>query len=86
MVWLRKELCSTFTPFKCVNLSWPISSLLFSPAFGYGLLCLGMAYVSSQMGPVLQVRIMQRRKQFIGEKGADRNRKLRETADVKGMV
>ncbi|XP_006835264.1 PREDICTED: sodium-dependent multivitamin transporter [Chrysochloris asiatica] len=26
-------------------------------AFGYGLLCLGMAYVSSQMGPVLQAAI-----------------------------
>nr|XP_012643687.1 sodium-dependent multivitamin transporter isoform X1 [Microcebus murinus]XP_012643688.1 sodium-dependent multivitamin transporter isoform X1 [Microcebus murinus]XP_012643689.1 sodium-dependent multivitamin transporter isoform X1 [Microcebus murinus]XP_012643690.1 sodium-dependent multivitamin transporter isoform X1 [Microcebus murinus]XP_012643691.1 sodium-dependent multivitamin transporter isoform X1 [Microcebus murinus]XP_012643692.1 sodium-dependent multivitamin transporter isoform X1 [M len=28
-----------------------------SLAFGYGLLCLGMAYVSSQMGPVLQAAI-----------------------------
>ncbi|XP_028352538.1 sodium-dependent multivitamin transporter isoform X2 [Physeter macrocephalus] len=26
-------------------------------AFGYGLLCLGMAYISSQMGPVLQAAI-----------------------------
>lgn len=26
-----------------------------SPALGYGLLCLGMAYVSSMLGPVLQV-------------------------------
>ncbi|XP_011354791.1 sodium-dependent multivitamin transporter [Pteropus vampyrus] len=31
-----------------------ISRLL---AFGYGLLCLGMAYISSQMGPVLQAAI-----------------------------
>uniref|UniRef100_A0A2K6FTP8 Sodium-dependent multivitamin transporter n=2 Tax=Propithecus coquereli TaxID=379532 RepID=A0A2K6FTP8_PROCO len=28
-----------------------------SLAFGYGLLCLGMAYISSQMGPVLQAAI-----------------------------
>lgn len=28
-----------------------------SPAFGYGLLCLGMAYVSSMLGPVLQVGV-----------------------------
>lgn len=28
-----------------------------SPALGYGLLCLGMAYVSSMLGPVLQVGV-----------------------------
>lgn len=31
-------------------------ALLF-PALGYGLLCLGMAYVSSMLGPVLQVGV-----------------------------
>lgn len=40
----------------------------FPPAFGYGLLCLGMAYISSQLGPVLQVMTMEGRNQFLGEK------------------
>lgn len=32
-----------------------IASLCVSPAFAYGLICLGMAYISSHLGSVLQV-------------------------------
>lgn len=50
-----------FSPFVMCKLTFAYFLPSFSPAFGYGLLCLGMAYISSQMGPVLQVRTMQRR-------------------------
>lgn len=64
---LGKELSSTFSSFSSIYLPLRVFSLFFPPAFGYGLLCLGMAYISSQMGPVLQVRTMQKRKQLLRE-------------------
>lgn len=40
------------------NPQHPHDPLLLSSALGYGLLCLGMAYVSSMLGPVLQVGVV----------------------------
>lgn len=77
MVWLGEELRSTSHPFLvCLLISCLFS---FALAFSYGLLCLGMAYISSQMGPVLQVG-----NDYGGKKAVFRGEKSRLKLEIEG--